>query len=156
MANMCYNTLEISGKKKNKDRLMADLKKLFASKEYSHGEILPCMQEGDYMFFMDIWEDYNISFETKWCQIDPQDITRIAQEYNVNLLYTYEEKGEPLYGVHIVSPQINKAFDLDRSEIDFEEDDNGIIEYKDEYYESWGEVCELILREKFPEIKKYM
>lgn len=156
MANMVINTLYVSGKNKNVQRFIEDLKKHHEENK-PKGFMLPVM-ESKYIFDLIVVESdpMQLWFETKWDKISSEDIVKIAETYNVALTYMYEESGEPLYGIQVVENKTSKIFELDSSDFNnFTENEEGEILYRGETFDSYSELCENLLIQKYPKAKKY-
>lgn len=157
MANWVINTLYVSGKTKNVETFIQDLKK-HQEINMHKGFMLPCMQS-KCIFDMMIVDSQPIQiwFETEWDKISCEDIVKIAETYKLELKYMYEECAEPLFGIQVVDKKTSKIFNLDSSDFDnFTESEKGNEQlYKGKPFESWTELCESILIEKYPQAKKY-
>ena len=104
MPNWCYNNVTFEGEENN----LENLNKLFEKtidiqNKTGQGQLLFGLEESidGYMFDIQIQDMYpgylNVSFESRWAPI-PNDIVRIAELFNLQFEYDYEEGGMNLYG----------------------------------------------------------
>ena len=104
MPNWCWNTVEFTGEEKNLENLSKLLDKTIEMQEITgHGQLLFGLEGSidGYMFeISNIDSDegwLNFSFQSKWGPI-PNDIVRIAELFNLQFTYDYEESGNGIYG----------------------------------------------------------
>lgn len=104
MPNWCSNTVIFTGEKKNLKNLNKLLHKTADIQEKTgQGQLLHSLEGfiDGYMFYIgsiDLEEDcLRFSFDSKWNPI-PNDIIRIAELFNLEFTYDYEECGMGLYG----------------------------------------------------------
>ena len=100
MANWCSNNVTFTGAEENLNNFQRLLEKTIEIQEsHGNGEMLLGLEgvlEG-YMFWINTSDTGVISFESRWNPI-PQDMVRIAQMFDLEFEYEYEESGCDLYG----------------------------------------------------------
>jgi len=104
MPNWCWNTVEFTGEEKNLNNLSKLLDKTIKMQEITgNGELLFGLEGSidGYMFNINNVDSdegwLNFSFESKWSPI-PNDIVRIAELFNLQFTYEFEESGNGIYG----------------------------------------------------------
>lgn len=100
MPNWCSNNVTFTGDEKNLNRFQKVLEKTIEIQSlHGNGEILFGLENAldGYMFWIQTSDTGIISFESRWAPI-PQDIVRIAQLFDLEFEYEYEESGCDLYG----------------------------------------------------------
>ena len=107
MPNWCWNTVEFTGKQKNLENLNKLLHKTVDIQEATGlGQILHSLEGAidGYMFNIhgiELGDEYlSMAFESRWSPI-PNDMVRIAELFNLDFTYSYEESGMALYGKYI-------------------------------------------------------
>ena len=104
MPNWCWNNVEFTGEQKNIDNLSKLFEKTIEMQEITgQGQLLFGLEGSidGYMFEIsnvDQGEGYLIlSFQSRWSPI-PYDIVRIAELFNLQFTYSYDEGGMSIYG----------------------------------------------------------
>lgn len=104
MPNWCWNTVEFTGKQKNLENLKKLLHKTVDIQEATGlGQILHSLEGAidGYMFNIhgiELGDEYlSMAFESRWSPI-PNDMVRIAELFNLDFTYSYEESGMELHG----------------------------------------------------------
>lgn len=100
MPNWCSNNVTFTGLEENLNKFQRLLEKTIEIQNlHGNGEMLVGLEgvlEG-YMFWINTSDTGVISFESRWAPI-PQDMVRIAQMFDLEFEYEYEESGCDLYG----------------------------------------------------------
>jgi hypothetical protein len=127
MANWCWNNVHFTGKQKNLEKLSQLIDKTIEMVEKTgQGQILFGLEGSldGYMFDIsneDLGEDYLVlSFQSRWAPI-PNDIVRIAELFNLEFTYDYEESGMGLFGKYtfkIIDEESTILYDQSASEED--------------------------------------
>lgn len=100
MPNWCSNNVTFTGTEANLNNFQRLLDKTIKVQEsHGNGEMLIRLEGvlDGYMFWIQTTDTGVISFESRWNPI-PQDIVRIAQLFDLDFEYEYEESGCDLYG----------------------------------------------------------
>jgi len=104
MPNWCWNNVEFTGKQKNVENLSKLIDKTIEMQEKTGMGQLLFGLEGSidgYMFDIcnvDSGEGWlTLSFQSRWAPI-PNDIVRIAELFDLQFTYDYEESGMALFG----------------------------------------------------------
>ena len=104
MPNWCWNNVEFTGEQKNVENLYKLFEKTIDMQEKTgHGQLLFGLDGSidGYMFEIsnvDQGEGYlMLSFQSRWAPI-PNDIVRIAELFDLQFTYSYDEGGMSLYG----------------------------------------------------------
>lgn len=100
MPNWCSNNVTFTGTEENLNKFQRLLDKTIKIQEsHGNGEMLIGLDGvlDGYMFWIHTANTGVISFESRWNPI-PQDIVRIAQLFDLEFEYEYEESGCDLYG----------------------------------------------------------
>lgn len=104
MPNWCWNNVEFTGEQKNVENLYKLFEKTIDIQEKTGMGQLLFGLEGSidgYMFEisnLDSDEGWiSLSFQSRWAPI-PNDIVRIAELFNLQFTYSYDESGMALYG----------------------------------------------------------
>ena len=100
MANICNNTLLFSGKPKKLKAVHELFKEMLTDNKNGDGAMPSFITNITDGYLFDIYldeTDYVISYWTKWCP-NEDVIKRIADEYKVDFVLDYEERGCGLFG----------------------------------------------------------
>lgn len=104
MPNWCWNNVEFTGEQKNVENLYKLFEKTIDMQEKTgHGQLLFGLDGSidGYMFEisnLDQGDNYlTLSFQSRWAPI-PNDIVRIAELFDLQFTYSYDEGGMELYG----------------------------------------------------------
>jgi hypothetical protein len=104
MPNWCWNTVQFTGKQNNLENLNKLLHKTVEMQEKTGmGQILHGIEGSldGYMFDIsdvDLGDEYlSLTFQSRWAPI-PNDIVRIAELFDLQFTYSYDEGGMALYG----------------------------------------------------------
>ena len=104
MPNWCWNNVEFTGKEKNLNNLSKLIDKTIEMQEKTgEGQLLFGLEGSidGYMFDIcnvDSGEGWlTLSFQSRWAPI-PNDIVRIAELFDLQFTYDYEEGGNALHG----------------------------------------------------------
>ena len=113
MPNWCWNTVQFTGKQNNLENLNKLLHKTVEMQEKTGmGQILHGIEGAidGYMFDIsdvDLGDEYlSLSFQSRWAPI-PNDIVRIAELFNLNFTYSYDESGMAMYGKYTFTYDVN-------------------------------------------------
>jgi hypothetical protein len=145
MPNWCFNTVNFTGEKKNLENLNKLLHKTVEIQEKTGlGQILHSLEDSidGYMFNISNVEcdGYYLSFnfDSRWSPI-PNDIVRIAELFNLEFTYDYEESGMALYGKYTfeitdgesyLSEQVASDADIESSKIYDESGEEESLDYE--------------------------
>ncbi|RFZ91121.1 hypothetical protein D0C36_19460 [Mucilaginibacter conchicola] len=157
MANWCSNKVEFIGESSQIEQL-ASLFNAMAANEKKNGcgqmpEFVP-ISETKY-FFSISWENGILYYETKWSP-NTSVLQRIAMEYGVGFIHSYDEPGNAVYGeAHYLNDELT-VIDLDWDDIgQYEYDEeNGIYRFENRNYESSDEILYIMLQRKKAAIRQ--
>jgi len=131
MANWCWNCVSFTGEEQNLKSFTKLMDKTIQQEEKTKlGQLLFGLEgELDGYMFQIVWanEGDSITFESRWSPI-PQEMVRIAQLFDLEFTYEYEESGSSLYGQytyengHLYDQQLSDD-EIDSCRIKDEEDD---------------------------------
>lgn len=154
MANWCNNTVTFLGNDSDIEKVVNAFR-LIAAMSYGEGQQI-VKDGGDSGYIFDIYageefdEQYYVNFQTKWAPI-PDQIVKIADLFNVEFYYDYEELGNSVYGRYIYSKGKLTDYFLTDEEIELvvpKNEDWDLWSYNGEEYEVREEALELILEKK--------
>ena len=104
MPNWCWNNVEFTGEQKNVENLYKLFEKtIYMQEKTGYGQLLFGLDGSidGYMFEisnLDQGDNYlTLSFSSRWAPI-PNDIVRIAELFDLQFTYSYDEPGMDLYG----------------------------------------------------------
>jgi hypothetical protein len=120
MANWCSNNVTFTGDEANLNNFQRLLEKTIEIQEsHGNGEMLVGLEGvlDGYMFWIQTTDTGIISFESRWNPI-PQDMVRIAQLFDLEFEYEYEESGCDLYGKYTYENGMLMCQCLDEEETD--------------------------------------
>lgn len=144
MSNWCWNNVEFTGEQKNIDNLSNLFEKTIDIQEKTgQGQLLFGIEGSidGYMFEIsnvDQGENYLIlSFQSRWSPI-PYDIVRIAELFNLQFTYSYDEGGMSLYGKYTFEINDGEGTLYDQSPNDDEIDECRFQEEGDDEDEKSG------------------
>jgi len=158
MANWCNNTVTFLGNDADIEKVV-DAFRLIAAMSYGEGQQIA--KDGGvsgYMFEIyaggeeDVSQNY-VNFQTKWAPVDAQ-IVKVANLFNVEFEYEYEELGCGVYGMYVYKNKELIDFYLTDDEIDLvipKNEDWDSWSYNGEEYECREEALELVLKKKMNE-----
>lgn len=117
MPNWCWNTVHFTGKNENLNNLNKLLDKTVDIQNATGlGQILHGLEGSidGYMFDIssiefDGDEYLSFNFQSRWSPI-PNDIVRIAELFNLNFTYDYEESGMCLYGKYTFTIEDGESY----------------------------------------------
>jgi hypothetical protein len=144
MPNWCSNNVTFTGNEDNLNNFQKVLEKTIEIQDsHGNGEMLFVLEGviDGYMFWIQTTDTGVISFESRWSPI-PQDMVRIAQLFDLEFEYEYEESGGNLYGKYIYKNGVLTDQYLDEDDIEtckiHKEDD----EFPDMDYEKLWDLVE--------------
>jgi len=145
MPNWCWNTVQFTGEQNNLENLNKLLHKTVEMQEKTGmGQILHGIEGSldGYMFDIsdvDLGDEYlSLSFQSRWAPI-PNDIVRIAELFNLQFTYSYDESGMALYGKYTfeiidgesyLSEQVASDADIESSKIYDESGEEEGLDYE--------------------------
>lgn len=157
MANWCNNTVTFQGNDADIKRVVDEFR-LIAAMSYGEGQQI-IKDGGDSGYIFEIYaggeeEDQDwVNFQTKWAPIAAQ-IVKIANKFNLDFQYDYEELGCGVYGRYIYENKELKDYYLTDDEIDLVEptdEDEECWKYRGEEYECREDALQLVLDKKIIE-----
>lgn len=136
MPNWCSNNVTFTGTEANLNNFQRCLDKTIEIQDsHGNGEMLVGLEGvlDGYMFWIQTTDTGIISFESRWEPI-PQDMVRIAQLFDLEFEYEYEESGNSIYGTYTYQNGMLMNQCLDEEEIDSckeysEEEDSNETDY---------------------------
>ena len=150
MANWCSNIVSFSGKEKKIKSLQTLFEQMTVKEsETNEGQLPPFVDwETDYLF--DIrWDEDVLYCYTKWSP-NIELMRAIADEYQVDFIYTYSEMGTGIYGEAQYLNGVLASICLEREDFAqysyHEETDSYFFEGDD--YDSDDEILEILLERK--------
>lgn len=157
MANNCYNYLSFEGTEENVNKVLDMFKALIGEQEQSGLGVLPKEvnpDEDKSRYFFDIYINIDcVVFWSKWVA-PTEELSIIAQKFNVTITNVVEELGCMIYGVetYYTDGGVSEQY-LDEDDFDLIEynEDGEVIAFKGEptEVESEAELLEELLSEKF-------
>jgi hypothetical protein len=144
MPNWCSNNVTFTGNEENLNRFQRVIEKTIKIQEsHGNGEILFSLENAidGYMFWIQTSDTGVISFESRWNPI-PQDMVKIAQLFDLEFEYSYEESGCDLYGTYTYQDGMLMCQSLTEDEIEMCKVQNEDEDFHDVDYDKLWDLVE--------------
>ena len=158
MANWCSNSVAFEGNETALEQVRLEFIKMqILENEENCGQLPEFILDKKRGYFFDILlEDGGciFNYQTRWSP-NTEVLTQIAERFNVDFVYHYEEIGNQIYGVSVYSN--NELTEICLEEEDFEQydynEETDTYFFEEKNYESDFEILEILLKRKIQKIQ---